>query len=138
MPWLRRLIADLSPRRPEFDSWICGGHCGIGTGYFSGYCGFPVSVIPPRLHTHLHLRPARTRRIKGGSLGTYRKAMQQLDGGRPEPSNGHDRYWNTSNQGICTDAQRTAAWRLSWWCDVVRLVTGVSEKSAATTFRVEN
>jgi hypothetical protein len=35
----------------------------------------PVSIIPPILHTHLHLHLAITGRIKGRSLGTFQKAM---------------------------------------------------------------
>ena len=34
-----------------------------------------VNIIPPMLHTHLHLHAALTRRTKGRSLGTFQKAM---------------------------------------------------------------
>jgi hypothetical protein len=32
----------------------------------------PVSIIPPVLHTHLHLQVALTRRTNGPSLGTLK------------------------------------------------------------------
>jgi hypothetical protein len=34
----------------------------------------PVSIIPPVLHTHLHLYSALTRRTTGRSLGTFQKS----------------------------------------------------------------
>ena len=35
----------------------------------------PVSIIPPVLHTHLHLHVAVSRRTNGRSLDTFQKAM---------------------------------------------------------------
>ena len=48
VPWLRRLVAGLSPRRPGFDPRsspceIYGGQSGTGTG-FSPSCRFPLSI----------------------------------------------------------------------------------------------
>ena len=36
---------------------------------------FPVYIIPPMLHTHLHLYVALTRRTNGRSLGTFQIAV---------------------------------------------------------------
>jgi hypothetical protein len=55
MPWLKRLVAGLSPRRPGFEPGpgICGGQSGTGQ-VFSEYFGFPCKyIIPPLLHIHL-------------------------------------------------------------------------------------
>jgi hypothetical protein len=35
----------------------------------------PVSIIPPMLHTHLHLHVALTRRTNRRSLGTFQKVV---------------------------------------------------------------
>ena len=39
----------------------------------------PVSIIPPMLHTHLHLQVALTRRTNGPSLGTFSKSNAVLE-----------------------------------------------------------
>jgi hypothetical protein len=41
----------------------------------------PVSIIPPVLHTHLHLQAARTGKTNGQSLGTLQKALVFLKSG---------------------------------------------------------
>jgi len=78
----------------------------------------PVSVIPPKLHTHLNLRAARTRRTKGGSLGNYRKTTQALD---REVLCLSLRMATTATGTLQTkayeqthNAQHTTTWRLSW------------------------
>jgi hypothetical protein len=55
VPWLRRLVAVLSPQRPDFDSLSV--HVGfvmfimvLGRGFPSVLRYFPVSFIPPVLH----------------------------------------------------------------------------------------
>jgi len=36
---------------------------------------YPVSIIPPMLHTHLHLQVGFTSSTNGRNLGTFQKAM---------------------------------------------------------------
>jgi hypothetical protein len=59
VPWLRRLAAGLSPRRP----WLVAGSVHLGFVVDNVALGqvfrrvlryFPVSIIPPRLYTHLY------------------------------------------------------------------------------------
>lgn len=58
VPWLRWLVADLSPRRPGFDI------CVVDKVAFEAVClrGLPpprVRIIPPALHTHTHTSSTR-------------------------------------------------------------------------------
>jgi hypothetical protein len=80
----------------------------------------PVNVIPPRIHTHLHLRAARTRRTKGGSLGNYRKTMQAMQALDREALCLSLRMAKTANGTLQNkayeethNAQHTTAWHLS-------------------------
>jgi hypothetical protein len=70
LPWLRRLVAGLSPRRPGFDPRSV--HMGfvvdkvaLGLVFLPVLQFSPVSIIPPMLHTHLHLHIALIRRRNG-------------------------------------------------------------------------
>jgi hypothetical protein len=55
---------------------LCGTHLIFNSGCFlSLTCFSPVSIIPPMLHTHLHLRVSLTRRINGRYLTTFRKEI---------------------------------------------------------------
>jgi hypothetical protein len=52
VPWLRRFVAGLSPRRPGFNPGvnprgICGGQSGIGIGFLQVLRFSPVNFIPP-------------------------------------------------------------------------------------------
>jgi hypothetical protein len=61
---------------------ICCGHCGFATGFSSSILFFPVvSVIPPMLHTNLHLHFTFTKKTNGKSLKTFVKAMLYLKSG---------------------------------------------------------
>jgi len=57
LPWLRRSVASLSRRRPGFNSrpvpfGVYGGQNSTGRGFSPSTSVFPVSIIPPLLHTH--------------------------------------------------------------------------------------
>ena len=68
LPWIRRLVAGLSPRR-----------CAFNPSSFN--VRFVVEkvalwrVFPPTFHTHFHLRAMLSRRTNGRSPGTFQKAM---------------------------------------------------------------
>ena len=47
----------------------------LGQGFFRVLRFYPVNIIPPILHTHLHLHVALTRRTNGRILGTFEKAV---------------------------------------------------------------
>jgi len=54
---------------------IYGGRSATLTGFSPSPAVSPVSIIPPMLHTHLHLHVALTRGTNGRSLETFQKAM---------------------------------------------------------------
>jgi hypothetical protein len=60
-------IAEARIRSESSPCAICEGQNGTGT----STSVFPVSVIPPILHTHLQSRVVLTRRTNGRSLGTF-------------------------------------------------------------------
>ena len=55
VPWLRKLVTSLSPRRHGFDPrpvhGIRGGQSSKGTGPAPLFFNFPINIIPPVLHT---------------------------------------------------------------------------------------
>ena len=69
--WLRRTVLDPRPvhERSVVDK------VAVGQVYLRVLRFSPVSIIPPMLHTHLHLHVALNRRTKGRSLGTFEKAV---------------------------------------------------------------
>ena len=77
VPWLRRLIASLSPRSPGFHSGqykrklSCTSD--IKTGVSPCTSVPPVSIAPPKLPTHPRLHAALTRKTNGRSLGAFRE-----------------------------------------------------------------
>ena len=80
VPWLSRLVAGLSPRKPGFDpssahvklvvDKVALEHIFIRALRFS-----LVSFIPPLLHTHLRLHAAFTRSTNRRHQGNFQKAM---------------------------------------------------------------
>lgn len=54
---------------------ICDGRSGRGPGFAHSTLVSPCQIIPPTLHTHLHMHAALARRTKGWSLGTFQKPM---------------------------------------------------------------
>ena len=51
----------------------CGERCGNGTGSSPSTSVFPVSIVPPMLHTLDHLRVAFTRRTLGRVFENFHK-----------------------------------------------------------------
>jgi hypothetical protein len=69
VPWLRRFVASLSPRRPGSGLRLVHlryvvGKVALGQGFLPSVSFSPVSIIQPLLHTHLCLHVARTKYIK--------------------------------------------------------------------------
>jgi len=79
LPWLRRLVAGLSSRRPKFDpksfhvrsvvEKVAVGQVFLRLMWFP-----PVNIIPPMSHTPLHLHTALTRWTNERSLGTFQQS----------------------------------------------------------------
>jgi hypothetical protein len=77
---LKRLVAGLTPRRNGFDYWSVHvrfvlDKVALEQTFLPVLLFYLVCIIPPTLHTHLHLHVALTRRTNGRSLGTSRKEM---------------------------------------------------------------
>ena len=86
VPWLRRLLAGLPPRRHGFDPSLV--HVGsvvdkVTQGQvFSLSTSFsPVCIIPPMFHTHLHINNTAIRRTSGRSLRTFEQSVLVLISG---------------------------------------------------------
>jgi hypothetical protein len=78
VPWLRPLVAGISPRKTGFDVRsvhvrIIVDKVALGQVFLRVLPFYPVSIIPPMLHIHLHLHVALTRRAKGRRLGSFQK-----------------------------------------------------------------
>jgi hypothetical protein len=70
VPWIRQLVAGLSVRRPGFDprSVLEGfvvNKVAVGQVFVPVFRISPVSIIPTKLHNHLHLHTSITGRING-------------------------------------------------------------------------
>jgi len=77
VPRLRQSVAGLS-WRSGFDSvrmTLVVDTVSLGRVFLPVLWYYPISVIPPMLHTHLHLRVALTTRTKARSLGTRHQAI---------------------------------------------------------------
>lgn len=77
-----RAKAEALSRRSLMTVWdrsrphdIGGEHSITGTSFSPSIWYYPVSVIPPTLHTQLHLHIALTTRTNAQSLGTCHKAI---------------------------------------------------------------
>ena len=78
MPWLRRLVNGVSPRRPGLDPGP------VHVKFVAAKAGqvaprvlrlSPVRIIPPPMpHTHLHLSTSLITRTRGRSLGTFKQS----------------------------------------------------------------
>jgi hypothetical protein len=77
VPWLRRLVASLSPRSAGFHSGQynhkLSSTSDIKTGVSPWTSGFLFSITPPMLQTHLRLHAALTRKTNGRILGAFRE-----------------------------------------------------------------
>jgi hypothetical protein len=73
----RSLTAEARIRFHAYPCEICGGQSGTETGYFflSVLHFSSVSIIPPVLHTHLHLQADINRRKNGRSLRNFKKLI---------------------------------------------------------------
>ena len=72
----RPLAAEVRVRSQYIPYEICGKQNDTRRGSSPSISVPPVSIIPPILHTHLHLYVAVTRKTNGQSLGTLQKAMK--------------------------------------------------------------
>ena len=60
VPWLRQLVAVLSRQRPRHDPSqmhvrFVVDNVAVGLDFLPELRPYPVSIIPSKLHTHLHL-----------------------------------------------------------------------------------
>jgi len=107
--WLRRIFADLSLRRPEYDPRsirvvFVVNKLFLGQVDFPVLWFYPVSIIPPLLRAHLHLHATLTRGSIGQSLGTFWRAVL---------------FWNSGGVGLMsTDMRRLATGMHSRKCVV--------------------
>jgi len=73
----RRPVMSEARVRSQYSPYeICGRQSDTRRGCSPSISVPPVSIIPPILHTYLHLHAAVTRMTNGRSLGTLQKAMK--------------------------------------------------------------
>jgi hypothetical protein len=89
MPWFRWLVAGLSKRRPGFDPRsvyvrFVLENVAMEEVFFRKHRFSLLYIIPPKLHTHLYLHAALTRRKNARSLGINQKQCCFGNPGEPD------------------------------------------------------
>jgi hypothetical protein len=77
----RPLTAEAQFRSQTSSCEVFVGHVGAVTGFSPSTSVSPVSIIPPMLHTHLHLHVALTRRTNGAKLENLPKRQSLSESG---------------------------------------------------------
>ena len=82
VPWLRRLVADLSRRRSGFDTMSVHVRFVVESGnrgrYFLGWMVWPCQRRSTMSHTQLHLHAALTNNVKRVKHRIFQKTIHRL------------------------------------------------------------
>ena len=71
----RHLTAEVHVRSQDSPCEVCGAQSGTVTGFSPSTSVSNLSIIPPMLHTHLHLCAALTRRTTWQNVRTFQKGI---------------------------------------------------------------